>query len=194
MIQLRIESTLLNNLLQKNKIDFLKEGSIFKAKIVDIKDSIIIINIPEFGLLEASLDVKSELEIGERILFLVKSINNNKVFLKPLVNTPINQKIDTIENPIARILTELGIETNQITISLIENLMANNLPINKDIVNDGIKILEKLIKLLNIKDGEYIALSEPNIVKQNRSVDIDTVDIRHLLLMDKNLDNNIKLT
>lgn len=192
MIQLRIESTLLNNLLQKNKIDFLKEGSIFKAKIVDIKDSIIIINIPEFGLLEASLDVKSELEIGERILFLVKSINNNKVFLKPLVNTPINQKIDTIENPIARILTELGIETNQITISLIENLMANNLPINKDIVNDGIKILEKLIKLLNIKDGEYIALSEPNIVKQNRSVDIDTVDIRHLLLMDKNLDNNIK--
>ena len=139
MIQLRIESTLLNNLLQKNKIDFLKEGSIFKAKIVDIKDSIIIINIPEFGLLEASLDVKSELEIGERILFLVKSINNNKVFLKPLVNTPINQKIDTIENPIARILTELGIETNQITISLIENLMANNLPINKDIVNDGKK-------------------------------------------------------
>ena len=52
--------------------------------------------------------------------------------------------------------------------------------------------MEKLIKLLNIKDGEYIALSEPNIVKQNRSVDIDTVDIRHLLLMDKNLDNNIK--
>ena len=166
MIQLRIESTLLNNLLQKNKIDFLKEGSIFKAKIVDIKDSIIIINIPEFGLLEASLDVKSELEIGERILFLVKSINNNKVFLKPLVNTPINQKIDTIENPIARILTELSIETNQITISLIENLMANNLPINKDIVNDGIKILEKLIKLLNIKDGEYIALSEPNMLNR----------------------------
>ncbi|NLK44029.1 MAG: hypothetical protein GX300_06525, partial [Tissierellia bacterium] len=171
---MKIENTLLNNLLQINKIDLLKEGTIFRGRIVEIKDETISINIPEVGQLEASLDIKYEFAAGDNAVFVVKSIDKNKIYLKPLEVTHLNQSMYENNNPVDKLLKEIGIEKNHLTIGLLENLMANNLPINRDIVNEGIKILEKLIKILDVKDGENVDLSDPNLLRQSTLADIDT--------------------
>lgn len=186
---MKIENTLLNNLLQINKIDLLKEGTIFRGRIVEIKDETISINIPEVGQLEASLDIKYEFAAGDNAVFVVKSIDKNKIYLKPLEVTHLNQSMYENNNPVDKLLKEIGIEKNHLTIGLLENLMANNLPINRDIVNEGIKILEKLIKILDVKDGENVDLSDPNLLRQSTLADIDTLDIRHLIFIDKSLEN-----
>lgn len=191
MIDLKIQYTLLNNLLHSNKIDLLKEGSIFKGKIVEIKDNSVLINIPEYGLLEATLDTKSEFTIGNKILFLVKSIDNNRIYLKPLDDLQTSQSKTNTENPIVRLLTEMGIEKNEITLGLVERLMSYNLPINKDIINEAITIFEKLIGISYLLDEENITISDNRLLKDTSLLDIDTLDIRLIQFSDGELDDSL---
>lgn len=196
MIDLKIDNNLLTNLIINNKIDLLnelllKEGSIFKGRIVELKDNAVILNVAEYGLVEARLDIKSEFAIGDQIILQVKSYDNDKIFLKVLENIQTSQIKYNKENPMVKLLSELGIEKNEITIRLVENLMLHNLPLNKDTVVEAIKVLEKLIQIINSVDQENILLSEPSLSEEISLWDIDSLDIRRIQLITAESDNFI---
>jgi len=194
VINLRIENTLLYNLILNNKGDSFKEGSVFRGKVVELFEETALIRIEDIGTIEAKLEKGIKLPENENTFFEVKSMSEEGVLLKPLSKEEINlnKQFSAENNPIEKMFKDLNIEINSETVNLVENLMKHNIPLNNENLINTLKTLEKLNELVNIDEGKRVLLADlPNIdlpIKDGFFQDnylVKNLDIKYLLISDE---------
>lgn len=162
MISLKIENLLLNNLILNNKEEIFNEGYTFKGRVLELIDNLILIDIKGHGTIEAKLESNIKMTVGDEVSFLVKSVDNDEIILKPLIKDKLSRIQLSNEckqnNPISNLLKDINIKETRLSIGLAENLMKYNALITKQNLTDGIKTLEKLLQLSGLKDGEKVIL------------------------------------
>lgn len=163
MISLKLENLLLNNIILNNKEEVLREGSIFTGKIVELLDQTVFIDVRGHGTLQAHLEADLKLAPGDEVSFLVKSYNDSKIELKPLIINETESNNIKESNSISKLLYSFNIKETKLSIGLVENLMRYNAPITEQNLVDGIKNLEKLFQLTNIDDKEKVILLNSSV-------------------------------
>ncbi|WMM26717.1 hypothetical protein RBU61_08560 [Tissierella sp. MB52-C2] len=189
---MKIQSLLLNNIILKNKEDMFKEGNILEGKIVDILGKNIIIDIKNYGTFEANLETDLNIKLDDEVSFLVKSSDDNKVQLKPLVQEELisYKSIHKKENDsIIKLLKGLNIKETKESIEIVKSLMKYNIPITEKNLNYCIKTLDKLYQLSNLKeDDKVILLNSTNLnesLAEDNDISVEKMDIKSFLIIDK---------
>ncbi|SHE33537.1 hypothetical protein SAMN02745784_00402 [Tissierella praeacuta DSM 18095] len=155
---MRIENLLLNNFILNNKEDILSEGYTFKGKVLELIDDLIFIEIDGKRTIQAKLETDMKMNIDDEISFLVKSVDDNEIVLKPIIKEKLQLSIPKENNPISNLLKNMNIKENKISMKLVENLMRYNAPITEENITDGIKTLEKLFQLSNLTNEDKVVL------------------------------------
>lgn len=158
MSSLRIENLLLNNFILNNKEDILSEGYTFKGKVLELIDDLIFIEIDGKRTIQAKLETDMKMNIEDEVSFLVKSVDDNEIVLKPIIKEKLQLSIPKENNPISNLLKNMNIKENKISMKLVENLMRYNAPITEENITDGIKTLEKLFQLSNLTNEDKVVL------------------------------------
>lgn len=165
---MKIENLLLNNFILNNKEEIFNEGHTFKAKILELLENQIQIEIDGRGIIQATLETSIKMKVGDEVTFFVKSKENDEITLRPV----IKEKLPEVQisnnskenNPIVNLLKSINIKETRLSIGLAENLMKYNAPITEQNLTNGIKTLEKLFHLYNLKDEEKVILiNQPTI-------------------------------
>lgn len=197
MISLKIENLLLNNIILNNKEETFKEGSTFIGKIIELLDQRALIDIKGHGTLQATLETDLKLILGDEISFLVKSSNDNKIVLKPLMVDDIQLNNIKESSSISKLLYSFNIKETKLSIGLAENLMKYNAPITEQNLVEGIKNLEKVIQLISMNDEEKVILinsSVKNITtdeSKEQFAPITDVEIKESFKTENNNSKNI---
>ncbi|WP_312907838.1 hypothetical protein [Tissierella praeacuta] len=155
---MRIENLLLNNFILNNKEDILSEGYTFKGKVLELIDDLIFIEIDGKRTIQAKLETDMKMNIEDEVSFLVKSVDDNEIVLKPIIKEKLQLSIPKENNPISNLLKNMNIKENKISMKLVENLMRYNAPITEENITDGIKTLEKLFQLSNLTNEDKVVL------------------------------------
>lgn len=155
---MRIENLLLNNFILNNKEDILSEGYTFKGKVLELIDDLIFIEIDGKRTIQAKLETDMKMNIDDEVSFLVKSVDDNEIVLKPIIKEKLQLSIPKENNPISNLLKNMNIKENKISMKLVENLMRYNAPITEENITDGIKTLEKLFQLSNLTNEDKVIL------------------------------------
>jgi hypothetical protein len=163
VISLRISNSLLNNII--NQDEGLKAGAIVRAKILEMTEEFILIDIKGHGITKATLESDLVALKGEEVSFVVKSIMDNRLELKPLFrNDNLDENLPNSirkDNSISLLLKNFNIKETDSSVLLVESLMDYNVPINQENLNDAIKTLDKIIQLTNLtEEDKVILLSE----------------------------------
>lgn len=177
-------------ILDKN---VLKEGSIFKGKILDIFEDEVLIDVKGYGSIKADLNAEIKINIDDEINFLVKSTNGEKVEIKPLSNNqleqvdfPTNSENSSILKLFEKINNKnINISHSKLSTELIKNLMEYNVQLSEENLTTSIKALDKLIELSSIDNGKKVILLE----KQDGEKD----NITYKSLDNENIENNSKV-
>lgn len=156
---MKIENHLVNNFsLNINGVEF-KEGAIIKGKILELLDKSTLIDINGHDKILAFLESNLKIAVGEELSFLIKSIDDAEIILKPLLlDKCYDENTSNNENPISKLLQSLNIKEGKLSIGLAENLMKYNAPLTEKNLIYGIKTLEKLEQLINLNDNEKVVL------------------------------------
>ncbi len=190
MISLKIENLLLNNLILNNKEEIFNEGYTFKGRVLELIDNLILIDIKGHGTIQAKLESSIKMTVGDEVSFLVKSVDNDEIILKPLIKDKLSRAQLSNEgkqnNPISALLKNINIKETRLSIGLAESLMKYNAPITKQNLTEGIKTLEKLFQLYSLKDGEKVILlnSVNNIDKDSTLNKIETIQKNFIIDID----------
>ena len=99
-----------------------------------------------------------KMNIDDEVSFLVKSVDDNEIVLKPIIKEKLQLSIPKENNPISNLLKNMNIKENKISMKLVENLMRYNAPITEENITDGIKTLEKLFQLSNLTNEDKVVL------------------------------------
>lgn len=170
VISLRISNLLLNNIINQN--ESLKPGAIVKARILEMTEEFILIDIKGHGVTKATLESNLTALKGEEVSFMVKSIMDNKIELKTLfTNEDLKEDLSNYggkDNSISLLLKSLNIKETDSSVLLLEKLMDYKVPINEDNLNDAIKTFDKLLQLTNLsEDNKVVLLSEFTLEKRD---------------------------
>ncbi len=167
MSSLRIENLLLNNFILNNKEDILREGYTFKGKVLELIDDLIFVEIDGQRTIQAKLETNVKMNIDDEVSFLVKSVDDNEIILRPTIKEKLQLSIPKENNPISNLLKNMNIKENKISMKLVENLMRYNAPITEENLIDGMKALEKLFQLSNLTNEEKVILiNNPSLVNK----------------------------
>ena len=178
----------LNNIYIDNQVpnmesDIFKEGEILTGEILEFDGEEAIIYIKNFGKLKAFVEMELDPFIGEETDFLVKSSVENKIQLKPLVES-IKIKDSTVDTSrkeinLIEVLDKYGIEKDPMAIEYVKNLIKYNMKLNEKNISFGIKVLEKLEQLLKV-DEDF-----DSIINLKGNFELEKEDIRNLLIEKK---------
>lgn len=190
MIFLRIENLFLNNnILFNDKEEIFKEGALIKGEILEVIEDLVFIDIKGQGIIKASSEKELKNFIGKEMVFSVKTSEGKEIQLKPLLDEKMSQIFLSNEiknnNSVIKMLKELNIKPNKYSLELVETLMKYNAPINKEILINGIKTLEKLQQLMDIKTTDKVILIEQNNLTEDKNMYPEKVDIKNLFVVDK---------
>ncbi|WP_353093872.1 hypothetical protein [Tissierella praeacuta] len=226
---MRVENLLLNNFILNNREEIFDEGYTFNGKVLELMDDLVFIEVKGQGTIEAKLETNVKMAIGEEVSFIVKSVDDNEIILKPLIRNKVQnpQLSDPKKNDsISNLLKSINIKETKLSMDLAESLMKYNALVTEENLMGGIRILEKLFQLSNLKEEEKVIfienqpptekdlmqneienipkkfsvnidskISKEAIVKEDileNNISLDKVDIKSLLVVHKNEDNNSK--
>ncbi len=185
---MKITNTYLNkNLLIDNKS--LKDGSFIKAKVAEVNGENVIIVLDNGELLEAKASINLENMENKLLTFLVKSIEDNKIFLLPTNqeeltissngNYTTERKVEIFVN---RVLDAYNLPKSDENVHVIKTILGFKMPLSQENVTNIIKNVDKLnnLKSMQQDDKVYIINSEKTpldesvmkLIKVNTSPDI----------------------
>lgn len=180
----------MDNLPIDSKLNFLKEGTILEGEILEIEEQEALIYIEGFGKIKANIQIELNEFMGKEISFLVKSKTQNEIHLKPILNLVEKandlKTIQTKDAYLIEILNEYRIEEDTVSVEYLNNLMKYNVPVNEKNIVSGLKILNKLEQLMDIKEDTY------TIINLEEGSEIQKADIRNLLVFPKNREDENK--
>lgn len=175
VISLRISNLLLNNIM--NQDEGLKAGAIVRAKILEMTEEFILIDIKGHGITKATLESDLVALKGEEVSFVVKSIMDNKVELKPLLsNDNLNENLPNSirkDNSISLLLKNFNIKETDSSVLLVESLMDYNVPINQENLNEAIKTLDKIIQLTSLTEEDKVILLSELVSEDNKMLKLN---------------------
>lgn len=188
---MKINQYLLNAL----KIDgnnFLNKDSVFKGKIVDVFGSKVLIEVKGKDIIPATLDSDVKVSIGDELNFLVKSSSENEILIKAIDKEELQGLSSSSKNnsdsSISKLLKNMNIRDNKISLDVVKNLIKGNVTLNKDNINNSIKILEKVLQLNSlVEDEKVIVLNEIKSDNVSKVLSISESEMR----VDEN-DSNVQ--
>ncbi len=138
---MRIDNSFLNLSLSENMVSdifSLKEGQIFQARINQIIDDVIFLDLGNGKLLKAKTMISTILKDSSSVFnFIVKETNRDKIIIKPLSENEIDTSIrEEKETEIVEILKKSNLEPDKEKIELIKELIENKIPVTKKIVQE----------------------------------------------------------
>lgn len=139
-------NTKLNNKLNKN--------SIIRGKIIDVSEDVISIDLGNGDILKANTLISLERYKNKILNFFVKELTDSNIVLTPLEREDIF--INDKETFIKGLLESNKLNVNQENIEIIKNLIRFKMPINKEMIEKVIKILNKIRNLINTEANEKI--------------------------------------
>ena len=179
---MRIDAYLyLNQLLKDDSIKFI-EGNIIQGKIKETDGQTASIAIKGFGVIKAAVEGDVKGLDGKDVDFVVKSVEADKIELKIVSDNSLKDsstfKIKGKEY-LSAILREFNIKNDDISIKLLENFIKYNIKVDRDNLNNGINILDKLNQIINLEDGEIIVPVDSNKFDEP----IENQDLKNLLII-----------
>ena len=165
---------------QNLELENFQEGEVLSGEVLELKDEEALIYIKGFGKIRAFVEMELDYLLGKKVDFLVKSTNNNKVELKPIVDF-----VESSENPkeiskeemySIKILEEYGIEEEPMAKAYVENLIKYNVNVNEKNIIFGIRVLEKLEQLFNLDENNEF------VIDLKGNLELEKEDIRNLIV------------
>jgi len=179
---MRIDTYLyLSQLLKDDNIKF-TEGSLISGKIKEIEGKTAHIVIKGFGAIKAIVEGDVKELVGKDVTFTVKSVKPDKVELKIVIDTNLKDSLYLEKEGkeyLRSILNQFNIKDDDTSIKLLDAFLKYNIKINRDNLNNGINILDKLNQILNLEEGETIVPIDSNRI----SIPLENQDIRNLLVV-----------
>ncbi len=121
----------------------LSVGDIFRAKILDIRNLEVRIQLSNSQEVKALMGEALELNIGEELTFQVKANGEHGIVLRPVGNSDIPSELVT------KSLLSAGLSVNDKNIAVVKELISSGQPIDRQSVLN-------MVKLLNTYKGESI--------------------------------------
>lgn len=141
----------------------LREGVAIQAKIMEVNGSNIIIMLDNGELLEAKTLLDMENLKNQLVKFLIKNIEDGKVFLTPINKEDLNlikgegySDNKAVDVFIDKVLNTYNLIKNEENILLIKTIIGNKMPLTKENLDNLIKNIEKLKNLINIQKDEKV--------------------------------------
>lgn len=104
----------------------LTPGKVFEGTITDIKNGQVTIGLNDGHTISARMDSGVSLEKGQPMLFEVKSNNGEQIAIRPVT-------LESAQNPtLLHALEAAGMKVNERNLSMVNQMMREQLPINKE--------------------------------------------------------------
>lgn len=198
---MKINNYLFNNPLSLDK-NILTKGSIFKAEILETYMDEVVLEIKGLGLIKATVNTEIPMEANDEMTFLVTSSNGEKIEIKPIVTDDLKELDPNKGNEELYLKlfpkNNIKVKDSKLLTQLAKSLMENNVQLSEENLTESVKILDKLIELIDLnenekvvffqgKDSKDINLNGQNIQKEN-SIDVTTkenkIDHENINIMD----------
>lgn len=189
---MKVTNAYLNEKLSINNNKPLKEGLFIRAKVAEINGDDITIVLENGEILDAKTNIDLENMKNSLLTFLIKSVQDNKIFLLPIDEGSL--LISNIENGdaenkvelfINKVLDDYNLPKNKENVQIVRTMLSFKIPLTQENVTKVIKNLDKINNLKNVQREDKIItfnsgrspLNE-NIMKLIK-VDSSTDIIRH---------------
>lgn len=104
----------------------LEPGKVFEGTITDIKNGQVTIGLNDGSTITARMDAGVSLEKGQPMLFEVKSSTAEQIAIRPVT-------LESAQNPtLLKALEAAGLKVNERNLSMVNQMMAEKMPINKE--------------------------------------------------------------
>ncbi|NLM06400.1 MAG: hypothetical protein GX219_05715 [Tissierellia bacterium] len=138
----------------------LTENSVIRGKVVEQNKDHILLKMGSQEI-EASLEGEIENLEGKNIRFLVKSNEDSRIVLKPLLDeSQIKTAEAKNENTVEALLKRLNLPQDKSSQELIKNMMKFGLPIDEKSFEEAFSQLNKMESLFNLKEGEKVFVNK----------------------------------
>lgn len=101
-------------------------GKVFEGTVTEIKNGQVTIGLNDGSAISARMDAGVSLEKGQPMLFEVKSNNGEQIAIRPV-------SLESAQNPtLLKALEAAGLKVNERNLSMVNQMMAEKMPINKE--------------------------------------------------------------
>src|SRR5690606_22940912 len=118
-----------------------------------------ILNIKELGTIKANIQGDLSQYEKKYLKFTIKAMLPNKIEITPIVEGDRTYNLDIEikkDEYLTNILKEFDIQKDPISIEFLDSLIKYNVSINRNNLENGIRILDKLEQIINITQEEVI--------------------------------------
>ncbi len=104
----------------------LAAGKVFEGTVTEIKNGQVTIGLNDGSTISARMDAGVSLEKGQPMIFEVKSNNGEQIAIRPV-------SLESAQNPtLLKALEAAGLKVNERNLSMVNQMMAEKMPINRD--------------------------------------------------------------
>ena len=101
-------------------------GKVFEGTVTEIKNGQVTIGLNDGSTISARMDAGVSLEKGQPMLFEVKSNSGEQIAIRPV-------SLESAQNPtLLKALEAAGLKVNERNLSMVNQMMAEKMPINKE--------------------------------------------------------------
>jgi len=116
----------------------LEKGTVVKGVIQDLKGNEVKIQLANNEVLTARLADSFNFHIGQEVTLAVKDSNVEQIIL-----TPISDEQQAVQDKLVAILEQADLKTTDTNLAVVRELLQNEMPVNKDMINQVIRSLAK---------------------------------------------------
>jgi len=149
----------MDNIFRNKDGILLKEGDLIEGEILEIIGDRAILNIKELGTIKANIQGDLSQYEKKYLKFTIKAMLPNKIEITPIVEGDRTYNLDIEikkDEYLTNILKEFDIQKDPISIEFLDSLIKYNVSINRNNLENGIRILDKLEQIINITQEEVI--------------------------------------
>ncbi|NLY77381.1 MAG: hypothetical protein GX080_04740 [Tissierellia bacterium] len=171
----------LNKLIMDDRALFIEGNQIF-GKIEQLEGQTAWINIKDLGLIKATIEGDIKELIGRDVSFIVKAADKNQVILK-VVSEEGPKDSSTVQikakEYLHNIMKGFNIRVDDTSTELLHSYLKYNIRIDKENINNGLNILDKLYQVINMDDRDSVIPINPKEAEKP----IENQDVRNLLII-----------
>lgn len=150
---MEINNLLFNYIRQSIPKEILTRNSILEGEIISLEDGLVYLNL-DGEILRAKSDLDLSQYVGEKISFIIRDRTDEQIVIQPVTQDTIEKISREMETTVDKVVKEFNLEKTPKIEKLISSFINNKLTLNKENVEKGVKILEKLDQLMNLEDEE----------------------------------------
>lgn len=177
MIDVKVTNAFFSENLMSNSNKTLREGVFLKAKVMESNGDDITLILENGEILEAKTNINLGSLKSKLLTFLVKSIEDNKIFLQPINQEDllssnigkesVEEKINIFINKVLDIYNLPKTVENEY---IIKTILSLKMPLSQDNIIKTIKYLDKINSLINLGNEEEIITIDSGISPLNDSI------------------------